>query len=380
MREIVETAASTNFISLVIVLIVAVSAIQGMSRGASGSVRHLVLMATEGLTTAAGIYAGWQGAALLSPMVQSWLISLRIEIPAERLGMLEQLYYTFVTGLRDFPLLRFGVLFLVGYAAVKLLLQRLAFFLLMDVFADRPQPFRKIGPLSSLTGGAIGIVSGAARALIFVAVLFIYTTFFPQTPIAGYIQESGLYQKGAKEVIEPVTGDFITNNLPVFARAVEQEFSQILQRKYEIIDSNIPNDIAEAAKEITASGKTDEEKARLLYRWVGTRIRYDWDKVRLYENERIWKEQTPEETFHTKKGVCIDFSRLYAVMARAVGLDVKVVTGLGYDGRGGYGPHAWNEVFISEKNQWIPLDSTWVASGGNWFNPPDFDKTHIKEA
>lgn len=56
-------------------------------------------------------------------------------------------------------------------------------------------------------------------------------------------------------------------------------------------------------------------------------------------------------------------------MARSIGLEVRVVTGLGYDGRGGYGPHAWNEVYLNDSSKWVPLDSTWVSSGGNWFNP-----------
>src|SRR5690606_22318868 len=104
-----------------------------------------------------------------------------------------------------------------------------------------------------------------------------------------------------------------------------------------------------------------------------------YDKVELYETKGIWKEQTPEDTFATRIGVCIDYSRLYAVMARSVGLEVRVVTGQGYDGRGGYGPHAWNEVFMKDTDSWIPLDSTWVVSGDNWFNPPDFDQTHIRD-
>lgn len=109
-------------------------------------------------------------------------------------------------------------------------------------------------------------------------------------------------------------------------------------------------------------------------------MKYDWNKVKMYEEQRVWKEQTPQDTFTSREGVCIDYSRLYAVMARAVGLDVKVVTGLGYDGKGGYGPHAWNEVYLAEKDKWVPLDSTWYSSGGNWFNPPNFDQTHIREA
>jgi transglutaminase/protease-like cytokinesis protein 3 len=53
---------------------------------------------------------------------------------------------------------------------------------------------------------------------------------------------------------------------------------------------------------------------------------------------------------------------------------------MGADGRGGYGPHAWNEVKIGEGDgSWIPLDATWAASG-DWFNPPQFEQTHIRDA
>jgi len=65
------------------------------------------------------------------------------------------------------------------------------------------------------------------------------------------------------------------------------------------------------------------------------------------------------------------------VMARSIDLNVKIVTGLGYDGRGGFGPHAWNEVQLAN-GQWAPLDATWHSSGINWFNTPDFHKTHVR--
>ncbi len=272
------------------------------------------------------------------------------------------------------------MLFLVGYSVTKYILRWICSPFLYSL-AYREQPEEQSSSFwSSLVGGVLGALMGAGRALILIALLFAYATLFPQTTLAGYIGASSIYQKGASEVVKPITGDFIANKIPVFTRAVEQEFNQIIQRKYEVIDAKVPDNITEAARQITADAKTDEEKARLLYRWVGTRVQYDWDKVNLYEQKRIWKEQTPEDTFQTRKGVCIDYSRLYAVMARAVNLDVKVVTGLGYDGRGSYGPHAWNEVKLNEQNKWVPLDSTWVASGGNWFNPPNFNQTHIREA
>ncbi|WP_072334962.1 MULTISPECIES: transglutaminase domain-containing protein [unclassified Paenibacillus] len=382
-----------NVVTIVLAGAFALSVAQGLRRGASSSAKHLALMMTEGAVTLASLLLAWQLSSWLSPQVQSWLIERNLKIPPEELGMWEQFYYTGITAMRDFSLLRYSVLFVLGYGLIKQLVYRL-----LDPAVDRwlgrhadtasaagtasRDARGRSGPSiwSSLLGGVIGALTGLGRGLVMVALLFIFTTLFPQTPLSGYIQASTLYQTGAKSVIKPVTGGFLESQLPVFTRAVEQEFSNILQRKYEVLDSKIPDDIAQAAKQVTAKAKNDEEKARMLYRWVGTRIQYDWDKVEQYEKRRIWKEQTPEDTFATKQGVCIDFSRLYAVMARSVGLDVKVVTGLGYDGQGGYGPHAWNEVYLADQALWVPLDSTWVASGGNWFNPPGFNETHIKDA
>jgi hypothetical protein len=371
-----------NFISVALAAVIAASVLQGIARGASGSARHLLLIVTEGAVTVGSLYLAWQGARLLSPLLQVWLTSRNIQIPLESMGFFKQLFYTLATAIRDFPLLRFGTLLLLFYAVLKQLLYRIADPLLAGWLPAESACGRVRAPslLSALAGGAIGALTGFGRALMLVAALFIFVTLFPHSSLSGYIQGSLLYQKGAKQVIEPFTGDLIASRLPVFTRAVEQEFSNILQRKYEVIDASVPADIVETAKQVTAPGKTDEEKAKLLYKWVGSHIQYDWNKVRDYEQKGIWHEQTPEDTFTTRKGVCIDYSRLYAVMARAVGLEAKVVTGLGYDGQGGYGPHAWNEVYISEKKAWEPLDTTWYSSGGNWFNPPKFAETHVREA
>jgi hypothetical protein len=386
MGQLLNELGSINWVTVLIAGILVLSIMQGMRLGASSSARRLMLLLAEGVATVLGLIASWKLATWLSPQIQAWLIGLHIEIPTMELNFFQQLYYTIITAVRDFALLRFGILFLLGYGLIKQILYRIIEPLLKGGISE-PARYRVEGAhgkgssiISSLLGGIIGTITGAGRALMVIAGLFVFTTLLPQTSLTSYIQASTWYQKGATEVIQPVTGNFIANQLPVFTRAVEQEFTNILQRKYEVLDAQIPPNIADAAKEVAAKGKTEEEKAQLLYKWIGTRVNYDYDKVDLYEQKRIWKEQTPEETFATKKGVCIDYSRLYAVMARSVGLEVKVVTGLGYDGRGGYGPHAWNEVYLNDKKQWIPLDSTWVASGGNWFNPPNFEQTHIREA
>ncbi|TMV47355.1 transglutaminase domain-containing protein [Paenibacillus mesophilus] len=372
---------SVNLVSVVLVCTVLASILQGAIRGASGSAQRFMLFAVEGAATVVSVVVAWKLSDMLSPAVQSWLVSKQIGIPNEDMGLFRQMYYTFVTGVRDFPLLRIGIVFVIVYIVCKTLLVRLWMLVAISTgLLGKSSGERGRSWMSSGIGGAIGSLIGCGRALLLIACLFVYTALYPESKFAQYVQASDLYMQGATRVIAPVGGELLVDRLPVFAKQVGQEFSQILQRKYEVIDARIPNNIAEAAKTITAGKEDDEAKARALYQWVGTRVQYDWDKVEQYETKRIWKEQNPEETFATRKGVCIDYSRLYAVMARSVGLDVKVVTGLGYDGQGGYGPHAWNEVFLAEQNKWVPLDSTWLSSGGNWFNPPGFDKTHIRQA
>lgn len=393
--------AGWNWISVILVLILAVSMLQGARRGASGSAKQLFGLVTEGAATVVALYLAWKSTGAIAPRLQTWLMGLEIVIPERELSLPAQMYYTFVTSLRDFALLRGAVVFIVLYGLLKGLMNRFLIPLLDQAAArmiqasspvtmqqaagasySRSRSTRYSGRtaswLSAPAGGLIGGITGTGRALTVIAALLVYGSLFPNSPLSTYAAKSVLYQKGATQVIAPFTGQMLAQ-LPVFTQSVADEFNQILRRKYEVLDARIPDDVAAAAQEVVSGKTTDEAKARALYQWVGTRIKYDWEKVRLYEEERIWKEQTPEDTFATRTGVCIDYSRLYAVMARSAGLAVKVVTGLGSDGRGGMGSHAWNEVYLAEKQAWVPLDSTWVASGGNWFNPEGFYETHIKE-
>lgn len=374
-----ERMVSLNGITLLFILIVVGSIYQGMARGATGSARHLFSFLLEGALTVVAIAAAWRSASWLSPSVQQWLNDLNIRIPNETLNGAQQLYYTVVTAIRDFSLFRSGLLFLLAYISIKAALNFIVAILFHPLIQGQDMGNRSsLALLSRGAGGAIGCMIGFARALIATAVLFVVVTLFPHSSFADYAQSSAVYQRVATQWIQPFTGDFLSERAPVITRAVQTEFNHILQRKYEVIDYAIPQDIEGAAKEIVREAKTDRERAELLYDWVGSRIEYSDEKVRLYVEEQIWLEQTPDDTFRQRQGVCIDYARLYAMMARAAGLDVKVVTGLGYDGRGGYGPHAWNEVYLQESRTWIPLDSTW-ARAGNWFDPPNFYDTHVRD-
>lgn len=367
-----------NGITILLLLIVAASLLQGWSRGASRSAGRLFSFLLDGIMTVVGILLSIGLTVWLAPYVQQWLSDHAQAMPGRELSRMEQVYYTLVTAVADFPLMRFAVLFVLSYGIIRMLLGWFSM-MFFNVRHHHAEPGnRPKGIVSRFTGALIGTVIGSARGMIVIAVLFMIVSLYPGSLFSRYVEASPIYMQGAKSVIEPLSGNLIKDQLPVFTQAVQKELSGILQRKYEVIDHNIPTDIEAAAAEIVKGKSTEEAKARALYDWVGSRIQYDYGKVEDYEQRGIWHEQTPQDTFDTRKGVCIDYARLYAVMARSQGLNVKVVTGLGYNGQGGYGPHAWNEIYLSDSKSWIPLDSTWAVSG-DWFNPPNFSDTHLKD-
>ncbi|MBW7474398.1 transglutaminase-like domain-containing protein [Paenibacillus oenotherae] len=383
MNTWVQALLKPEPVALMVMLVLVVSLVQGLRSGASGSAKRLFFFVWTAALVVISLLLAGRGAAFLSPHLRAYLIERNIVVPQEQLGALSQFWYTFVTSIRDFELLRFGLLFLLCYMLLRFVLGFLEPLgaMLFERYRSggNGEPRQELFPqaASRTTGAAIGALLGAGRAFVVIAILFVYVSLLPDGPLTDSIRASSFYNKTADELLQPVAGDVLERG-PVLTGAVEAEFRRVLQRKYEVIDSAVPDNIAEAAHAVAKDAESDREKARALYDWIGSRIAYDWDKADNYVEQGIWKEQTPADTFGTRKGVCIDVARLYAVMARTVGLEVRVVTGQGADGRGGYGPHAWNEVRLADGG-WIPLDATW-ASTGDWFDPQHFERTHIRES
>lgn len=367
-----------NVVTWALLLVVAVSFYRGVKRGASGSAKQLLFFLIGAIATVAAIVASAFTAAALSPRLQSWLADWIVAESSADDSLFEQAIHTVAVGVRDLPLLRFSLLFLLFYT----LFRWLAGLITGTVSTIATLPLSILpsgGALGRAVGGFIGAAMGAGRALLLTAILFTYCAIFPRAQMTDYIEESELYREVAAQVIRPATGSLLTDRLPVFAQSFNEELTQLWQRRYDVIDAQLPEDIVEAAVTITEGLESDEEKAEALYEWIGSRIAYDYDKANAYIDRGEWREQNPATTFASRRGVCIDYARLYAAMARAVGLDARVVTGLGYDGRGGYGPHAWNEVYLAELDRWAPLDATWAISG-DWFDVAGFADTHIEQA
>ncbi len=109
------------------------------------------------------------------------------------------------------------------------------------------------------------------------------------------------------------------------------------------------------AKELTQGLKTDKEKATAIYKFVAGKIKYDNNKAKTVVTGYI---PSIDVTLNTSQGICFDYSVLYASMMRSVGVPTKVIMGHNKDI---VEYHAWNEVFLSESNQWVVMDTTYDA-------------------
>ena len=141
------------------------------------------------------------------------------------------------------------------------------------------------------------------------------------------------------------------------------------------IQSN--EEIDNKAKEIIKFCEDDRSKAKRIYTWIGTNIQYDSEKASKALNEEELNGSGSIAAWCNGKGICFDYACLYVSMARAVGLKVRLVTGEAFDGNS-YGPHAWNQVYLTDEEKWINVDTTFYISG-EYFDSNLFDEDHIEE-
>ena len=98
--------------------------------------------------------------------------------------------------------------------------------------------------------------------------------------------------------------------------------------------------------------ETDEEKLVMFYNYISKYFKYDYNFAAKVRSGEI-KNYTPDTNLalETEKGVCYDFSALFAAMCRSQ--DIPCAVAKGYFG-GSY--HAWNMVYMDE--EWIAVDMT----------------------
>ena len=107
----------------------------------------------------------------------------------------------------------------------------------------------------------------------------------------------------------------------------------------------------ELADEICVDCDTDEEKVKAICEWMIHNFEYD------YEYEPIVQYFNIRKTLSTRKGICYDFSHLFAALCRSQNIPCYVVDGDKRNNAQYY--HSWNRVYFN--CSWWNIDVTFDA-------------------
>jgi PKD repeat protein len=159
-----------------------------------------------------------------------------------------------------------------------------------------------------------------------------------------------------------IMSEFVLNENPEEIKAPEDENYDKLVREYTKSEKSINSDseaIKNKAADIVGQETDPLIVAEKLYNFVIDNMDYDWERYAASERENL----KASELLDIKKGVCEDYSVLYAALCRAAGIPVKYIAGLPVmsierdaDDELESG-HAWNEIYIKGYG-WIPVDAT----------------------
>ena len=315
-------------------------------------------------------------------------------------GMYEKIYNAIPIGAVDFisskPLIIY-VLFmpifvLILYSIISSvihLISRITFYPLFDTIEN------KLKYKSIFSKRLMGAIFQVPKAICYVIVITFILNFLSLIKITDtynkYLEESQLYNYISKQVVIPLTNSKLAKKLP---NIVNNSFKIVVKQADES-ENNLPSNTPKSSKVITyyngvtleqgiksneeidkfgvelTRGKSGtREKAKLIYKWVGSEIVYDDEKATRVLNNDQGVESGAIPTFYSRNGICFDYACLFAAMSKANNIKVRIITGQGFNGSN-WVSHAWNQVYIEEENRWINVDPTFLI-GGDYFDSKRF--------
>ncbi len=257
--------------------------------------------------------------------------------------------------------------------------------------------FMRIGSGLGRIVGALAQIPRAAL-LVFISALLLtfYAYYFPTPGLTQMMSESSGYQFIYKNAVSPILNSNLAQKIPVLVNdhfkqneasdpnAVSESNAVTDSSQRRVItyfngvtlDEAVKSDtqIDAAARRVVGSEQNSRQKAYLIYRWITQNIKYDEQKAAQLSRDPSGIDSGSLVAFNTRKGICFDYASLYVSMCRAVGLKVRLVTGLGYSWSS-RGDHAWNQVYVPEEDRWLNVDPTF-GTVFNYFDKPDFAVDH----
>jgi len=179
-------------------------------------------------------------------------------------------------------------------------------------------------------------------------------------------------------------------NVPTYSsielKTVSVQNSDLKDEDYLLPSSYIESDstvIKALSEQIVtqAQASTDFAKAQAIHDWVASNIVYDYDELHAMQANQPTFTKTALDTLNARKGICQEYSELYAALSRAQGLPTKIISGSAYQDAGE--DHAWNQVYVN--GEWIIVDTTWdpgLPPLQKYFNPDAavFAKDHTQKS
>jgi hypothetical protein len=123
------------------------------------------------------------------------------------------------------------------------------------------------------------------------------------------------------------------------------------------IPDTLTRSTQDIANYINSNFISKEDKVKAVFIWLAENIEYD------IGNMFAFKEHTNninDRTLKTRKGVCLDYAKLFHDITNKIGVKSYVVLGYTKDqGLVNYNPHAWCVAMIG--SSWYTFDPTWGA-------------------
>ena len=114
--------------------------------------------------------------------------------------------------------------------------------------------------------------------------------------------------------------------------------------------------VALLLNQLDVEEKTDYEKVKAVYDYICANITYDYEHL---EDTEYYLQFSAYAALVNKTAVCQGYAQLFYRLMLELGVDCRVITGIGGDDVSGYGPHAWNIVELD--GLYYNVDSTWDA-------------------
>ena len=139
-------------------------------------------------------------------------------------------------------------------------------------------------------------------------------------------------------------------------------YSDILY--YSSLEQEVDAAVTTLLNQLNVRNKTDYEKAKAVYDYICNHVTYDYAGLDAYDNGS--QDYTPFTTWKALiKGtaVCQGYASLFYRLMLELGVDSRVVVGIGVTDSGS-GGHAWNIVKLDDL--YYNLDATWDSEYAKW--------------